>query len=74
MDKKGSRQQFINFLKRNKCYEQYKNNASSFVNVFDYIMKIDEEDWICGIFCYHLTPEGIEYWARIDILWNSKFQ
>ena len=74
MSKEDNRQQFINFLKKQNCYEQYKNNTSSFINVFDYIMKIDAENWINGIFGYQLTPEGIEYWVGMDILWNSKFR
>lgn len=74
MDKKDSRQQFINFLKKQNCYEQYKNNTSTLTNVFDYIMKINEQSWIAGLFGYYLTPEGEEYWDRINKLWTSKFQ
>lgn len=74
MDKEDNRQQFINFLRRNKCYERYINNASGYTNIFDYIMKMNEKNWINSLFFYHITPEGSEYWARINNLWISKFQ
>lgn len=74
MDRKDNRQQFINFLKKQKCYEQYKINTSNFTNIFNFILKIDEEDWICDLFHKHLTPEGEEYWDRINELWLTKFR
>lgn len=74
MDRKDNRQQFINFLKKQKCYEQYKINTSNFTNIFDFILKIDEDGWINDVFHNFLTPEGEEYWVRINEIWTSKFQ
>lgn len=74
MDRKDNRQQFINFLKKQKCYEQYKTNTSNFTNIFNFILKIDEDGWINDVMYVFLTPEGEEYWDRINELWLTKFQ
>lgn len=74
MDRKDNRQQFINFLKRQKCHEQYKVNTSNFTNIFNFILKIDEDGWINDVMYGFLTPEGEKYWNRINELWLSKFQ
>lgn len=74
MDRKDNRQQFINFLKRQKCYEQYKVNTSNFTNIFNFILKIDEDGWINDVMHGCLTLEGEKYWDRINELWLTKLQ
>ena len=54
----GIKDIFNQFLEDNNCKEQYYNNAEA---APDYA-----EDLIYGAFIWDKSPEGLDYWIKID--------
>lgn len=64
---------FIDFLKENKCYSQYKDNFFRFGHYDsfgDFIHYQRSINWI-DAFYWGNTSEGWDYWNSIDNDWRD---
>lgn len=66
---------FVDFLKKEGCYQAYKANIYKqdlrweimrFVYSPEYIRK--------SFYSWESTPQGYEYWKKIDIRWRKYFK
>lgn len=73
------KQQFINFLRKNKCYCKFvKNVGGEGANdkiVINYVTKYPcYSSWISANFSWAGTPEGHIFWNRLSSMWKNKFK
>ena len=76
---KDIKQQFINFLRKNKCYCKFvKNVGGEGANdkiVINYVTKDSfYPNWISAYFSWAHTSEGLLFWSKLSSIWNSKFK
>lgn len=73
---KDIRQQFINFLKKQKCYDNYMENLNTASSPFyenvefkHFLQIVYPKNWIGLAFHWANTLEGYEYWNVIYRKW-----
>lgn len=76
---KDIKQQFINFLRKNKCYCKFvKNVGGEGANdkiIINYVTKCPcYLSWISMNFSWAHTPEGHIFWDRLNSTWKHKFE
>lgn len=76
---KDIRQQFINFLKKQKCYDNYMENLKTASSPFyenvefkHFLQIVHPKSWISLAFNWDSTLEGYEYWVRLNQMWIRK--
>lgn len=73
------KQQFINFLRKNKCYCKFiKNVGGEGANdkiVINYVTKDPFYlSWISAYFAWSRTSEGHLFWSKLSSRWKNKFK
>lgn len=69
------KEQFFEFLKENKCKDEYfKNNKEQigthfWINSFNYLIHYDPECLIQDAFKWSETDEGNDFWSNLNIEW-----
>ena len=73
------RQQFINFLKKQKCYDNYMENLKTDFSPFyenvdfkHFLQIVYPKSWIGLAFHWADTLEGYDYWLRLNQMWCRK--
>lgn len=76
---KDIKQQFINFLKKSKCYNSYMENLKTASSPFyenvefkHFLQIVHPKSWISLAFHWADTLEGYEYWLRLNQMWTRK--
>lgn len=76
---KDIKQQFINFLKKSKCYNSYMENLKTASSPFyenvefkHFLQIVHPKSWIGLAFHWADTLEGYEYWLRLSQMWTRK--
>lgn len=73
------KQQFINFLRKNKCYCKFVKNvggerANDKIVINDVTKYPYYSSWISACFSWAYTPEGHAFWNRLSSMWENKFK
>lgn len=67
--------EFISFLKRNNCFDEYKENfinLSSYRKFREFLYVEPRKRYISMAFLWRDTPQGYDYWGDIFEKWNDK--
>jgi len=70
------KEKLINFLKKNRVYKKYMTNIGddtieAIIERAEFANKPKIVNPIVTAFVWHLTPEGLSFWARISRKWNE---
>lgn len=76
---KDIRQQFINLLKKQNCYDCYMVNFKADLLPFyenvefeHFLQRIHPRSWFSLAFYWNDTPENYDYWWRLNRIWLYK--
>lgn len=79
---KDIKQQFINFLKKQKCYDDYMlyfntNDSQLYYRDYDFeyfLETVHVKHWLDLAFSWNESLEGHAYWYRLHSLWDNKIR
>ena len=63
---------FIQFLKENNAYDAFVKNHVTSIDIVMENFPLEPERWIKMAFVWIESPEGHEFWKRIDKDWQIK--
>lgn len=76
---KDIKQQFINFLKKQNCYDSYMENLNTASSPFyenvefkHFLQIVHPKSWISLAFYWDTTLEGYDYWLILNLMWGCK--
>ena len=69
------KEQFIKFLKKNRCLDAFKKNCLYKDKGFDYYFKRTYPvDYIDNAFAWQPTEQGWDYWHDLNTTWRNQLK